>query len=407
MIATLVSPVHDDPRTPRNALTSMLAGLLGFVLLFSPYLIPGRDTAPRLTDLIGGILWILVPALLLTGHRLHRARSLRLLLVVWLVLAWVLRDAFLYGINPEVAQLRWMLAIPCAYLLATLCVDPALRRCIAIGIFCGAVGNLWVVAMQAMGHNDLMIALGLTSPRFDHWWVQVSGVDVVRPVGMWGHPNASAGVIALALPAALGAAEGRRSELRWLLAGLAVVMLGSALTLTRSSAVVGALVVLAWIFFSRGTVSRPARLALLGAFVIGGIVVGPPGGWERWTSGRNATNESGRQLATTAAFQLAVEHPLGIGAEYQVALRESTGGIPATHNAWLYLALLAGLPLTILMLGATLRLAFRLGGHARLEVWVAITLLGIAMFEEYFRTPIVQILALYLLATDLPRDAQP
>ena len=406
MIATAASPPHESTTTHHDSTSSWLAGVLGFVLLFSPYLIPGRDTAPRLTDLLGGILWILVPALLLTGHRLHRARSLRLLLVVWLVLAWVLRDAFVYGFNPQIAQIRWVLAIPCAYLLATLCVDPALRRCIAIGMFWGAVGNLWVVAMQLFGHNDLMISLGLTSPRFDQWWVQVGGVDIVRPVGMWGHPNASAGVIALALPAALGAAEGRRSELRWLLAGLAVVMLGSALTLTRSSAVVGGLVAVVWTFFSRGAVSRPARLGLLGLFLIGGIVVGPPGGWERWTSARNATNESGRQLATTAAFQIAVEHPLGIGAGYQVALREATGGIPATHNAWLYLALLAGLPLTCLLLAATLRLALHLGGHARLEVWVAITLLGIAMFEEYFRTPIVQILALYLLATDLPKEAR-
>ena len=406
MMVTSALHAHESAPTHRKAGISALAGFLGFGLLFSPYIIAGRDSAPRLTDLVGGILWLLVPALLLTGHRLHRARSLRLLVVVWLVLAWVLRDAYLYGLNPQTAQVRWVLAIPYAYLLATLSIDPAHRRRIAIGIFWGAVGNLWVVGMQLMGHNDLILSLGLTSPRFDQWWVHVRGVDIVRPVGMWGHPNASAGVIALALPAALGAGEGRRSELPWLLAGLAVAMLGSALTLTRSAALVGGFVALTWIFLSRGAVSRQARLGLLGVFLIGGILVGPPGGWDRWTSGSNATNQFERQLATQAALQLAVEHPLGLGSGYQVALREATGGIPATHNAWLYLALVAGLPLTLLVLGATLRLALRLRRHARLEVWVAITLLGLAMFEEYFRAPIVQILALFLLATDLPKDAQ-
>ena len=84
MIVTSALHAHESAPAHRKAGISALAGFLGFGLLFSPYIIAGRDSAPRLTDLVGGILWLLVPAVLLTGHRLHRARSLRLLVVVWL-----------------------------------------------------------------------------------------------------------------------------------------------------------------------------------------------------------------------------------------------------------------------------------------------------------------------------------
>ncbi len=375
------------------------AWLLGFIILFNPYLVPGAESAPRLTDLVGAGLWALLAARLLTGRTLHLPTLARLGMVVALVLLWALRDAARAGLAPDVAQVRWILAAAHGYFLWLLARGPATRKPLVLGLGWGAVANLGVVALQGAGMTDLTVALGLASPRFESRWALVGGVVEVRPFGMWGHPNASSGVIALCLPLVLGLVDEGRLGARWIVAGLGVTFLGSALTLTRSGMLVGALLLGVWALGGRQTPrQRMARLSVVLLLAAVGAAVGPPGGWERWTDSRTASNRGERLHATLGSLDLAFANPAGLGAGYQETLLR-TVGIPATHNAWMYLALLAGLPLALLVLAAVAGHALSLARRRSVEAWLALAMLGLFLFEEYFRATAFQILALWLVAT--------
>ena len=378
----------------------LAAWFLGFTVLFSPYLIPGSESSPRLTDLVGMGLWALLAAALLLGRALDVRTLGRLLPLLVLALLWVMRDALRVGTNPSAAQVRWLLVPAYGYVLWHLARAPETRRALVLGMFWGAAANLGVVALQRFGFTDLTIALGLASPRFEARWALVGGVVEVRPFGMWGHPNASSGVIAIGFPLVLGLIDEGRLRAGWMAAGLALVFGGSALTLTRSGMVVGGLLFVVWALGGAPTPrQRRARLGLVGAMVAAAAVVGPPGGWQRWLDPGTSTNQSERTHATAAAFELAVSHPAGLGDAFQAALIERTGGIPATHNAWLHFALTAGLPLTALVLAVVAGHAVTLAGRRTVEGWLALGMAGLFFFEEYFRASAFIILAGWLAAT--------
>jgi hypothetical protein len=141
-----------------------------------------------------------------------------------------------------------------------------------------------------------------------------------------------------------------------------------------------------------------ARLSVMLLLAAVGVAVGPPGGWERWTDSRTAGNRGERLHATLGSLDLALSSPAGLGAGYGETLLR-TVGIPATHNAWMYLALLAGLPLALLVLAAVAGHALSLARRRSVEAWLALAMLGLFLFEEYFRATAFQILALWLVAT--------
>ena len=101
---------------------------------------------------------------------------------------------------------------------------------------------------------------------------------------------------------------------------------------------------------------------------------------------------------TIRALELAFRNPLGIGAEYQGRLAAMTAsGLEATHNAWLYLALVAGLPLALYMFFALTRQAVSLFSRSAIEGWLALQVIGLFFFEEFYRIPVFMIITLWLI----------
>jgi hypothetical protein len=397
--APAASPAPAHP--PFSALRGSAAWLLGFVVLFNPYLVPGSASSPRLSDLVGAGLWALLLVRLLTGRPVHLRVAGRLMVALLLILGWVLRDVVQRGAVADVFQVRWLLALSHGYFFWLLARDPVTRYALVIGLCWGTVGNLAVVAMQWSGLLDLTISLGFASPNFQRTWTPLAGAIEERPFGMWGHPNATSGVIALCVPLVLGLIDEGRLRTRWLWAAFGVVFLSSTMTLTRSGIVISAVVFAVWILGpGQTTRQRGARMLLI--VLVGGAaaLLGPPGGWERWTDGRTAANQGERLETTLVALSLAAEHPLGIGADYQTDLVRASGGlVAATHNAWMHLALVAGAPLAVLVMASILRHAAALVFRRSIEGWLAVSMMGILLFEEYFRVLVFQILALWLLAT--------
>jgi hypothetical protein len=159
------------------------------------------------------------------------------------------------------------------------------------------------------------------------------------------------------------------------------------LTYTRSGLLASLLVFGLWAFHphvaQRTRLVRLAGVAALAAMV---LVVGPPGGWDRWTNDSASGNAEERLLTTIASLELAAANPLGLGLAYEDRLAAATNGVRATHNSWIFMALAGGLPLALLLLA-------RFASHAvatllarrTMEGWLAIQCFGLFMFEEYFR----------------------
>lgn len=391
------------PEQPRFLLFAKSYGwLLGFALVFNPYLIPSEaEGAPRLSDLIGIVLWGLVMLRCITGYKYGVRFPSELKLATGLIFVWLLRyllvgESLLNGVGP----VRWLLAVPYAYALYRIACDPIQRTAMAAGLCLGIVGNLGVLGLQSAGYSDLMIQRGLSSGRWGTVWIATAGESAFRAQGMWGHPNASAGVIAICLPIICGLVDEGRIKPRWIIGAWLILLASSALTFTRSGIVVSAIVSVVWAFAAiRGGRYVWAKMAVLSITILGVVLIGPPGGWPRWLNSEDfAENSADRAESTWHSVQLAFYHPLGIGSNYSQELARSTSsGIEATHDAWLFLALIAGLPLALYLLLGLVRRAARLFGRPGIEGWLALQLLGLFFFEEFFRVPLFAILTLWLL----------
>ncbi|MGI8765841.1 MAG: O-antigen ligase family protein [Gemmatimonadaceae bacterium] len=378
------------------------AWLLGFFVLYSPYVLPSRaEQSPRVTDVLGVALMTALAIRFFT-RGLNTRATVKLLLVALLVLPWILRELFQPGGGlSDVLPLRWLLALPYAYVLWQMARDPSTRYALAFGLFWGAVANLGVVALQAAGYSDVAVNLGLASGRWATRWGGLAGEAAVRPNGMWGHANASTGVIALCFPVVCGLVDEGRLSRWWVPVGLLVVGIASAVTLTRSATIVSVLVLVLWAsryWRTPGQLAVPAAIVALATAVL--FLVGPPGGWERWQDPNHlSANAVERVNSTLSSLDFALEHPLGIGSDYNVFTWDVTGGVGATHNAWVFLAVVAGIPLTLVIAAGVVRQALVLRRRRTIEGWLALQCLGLFLFEEFFRNSVFTILALWLFLT--------
>lgn len=377
------------------------AWFLGFAVLFDPYLKASEtEGALKLTDLIGLMLIGALVIRLVTGYRYRVRFPSNFKLVLGLVAVWFAREWFVSGSIEGVEPIRWLLAVPYAYALYRLACNRSTRYVLAIGICWGAVANLAVVVLQVAGYEDLAVNLGLASGRWVDTWISSPEEISLRPTGMWGHPNATAGVIALCFPILCGLIDEGRLKPLWVVAGWLVVFVASALTFTRSGVVISCLLFLLWTLASFKTRRYLiSKISLLVASVGGLMLIGPPGGWWRWLDQQNLSENSGDRMETTIrALELAFRNPLGIGAEYQGRLAAMTAsGLEATHNAWLYLALVAGLPLALYMFFALTRQAVSLFSRSAIEGWLALQVIGLFFFEEFYRIPVFMIITLWLI----------
>lgn len=384
----------------RARLDRVLAWALGFVTLFSPYLLPGAgDASPRLGDAVSGGIFGLAVLQLLRGRRVRTRVAARLGVVGCLLLVWMARDAVLHGTPPAIMPIRWVLALPYVYLLASYAARAETRFALGFGLFAGAVANLGVVWAQANGYEELLLQFGLTSSRWRARWVVVGGVAEVRPVGMWGHPNSSSGVIAIGFPILLGMVDEGRLRTWWVGVAFALVALSMQLTYTRSGLLASLVVFGVWAFHPHVRLTtRLARLAAAVGLLGVVVVVGPPGGWDRWTNSSASGNAEERLLTTITSLEMAATHPLGLGLAYEDALAAATNGVRATHNAWIFIALAGGLPIAFLLLAYFVRHVLALLERRTMEGWFALQCFGLFMFEEYFRATPFLYLGLALVA---------
>jgi O-antigen ligase len=118
---------------------------------------------------------------------------------------------------------------------------------------------------------------------------------------------------------------------------------------------------------------------------------------DRFAGGSEMSENAGERADTMmTAIGLIVEHPFGMGAAYTYEM-EAKVGLEATHNAFLQLTLLGGLPLslaiTLLLVASAKGVLHR---DARLESWLAAYLCMVFFFETAFFISSIPALTLWL-----------
>jgi hypothetical protein len=334
--------------------------------------------------------------LLLMGFRLSKHLLVRIFFCGVLLIPMFWNGLLLGGSTPLVSAVRWLSGFGWAMGLMWMSRHRVLRSVIFKGVIVGTVGALGVVVLQALGFLQLTMDFGLT-PRdaavdkfyFSFW----------RVPGMEGHVNGSAAVVSLSVPIALGLVSEGRASRKWIVAALAVALAGSALTLNRSSIVVTSTTLIVWILFaSDRSISKGWKLSVIIIAIAILIAYGPPGGWQRWQFVENLGQSRNLQVrleTTLTALKMSLQNPLGVGEVYKSYL-ESRSGYSATHNAFLQLALLAGLPITLWVVWKLSIRAFSLFKEGSIEAFLCLHMLGLFFFEEYFGNTTLIILVAWM-----------
>jgi hypothetical protein len=380
----------------------VIAFTIGAALCFNPYIARSEsEGAPRLSDLIAVALTAVLLLRWTAGFRYRVRFPASFIVTTALLLLWIGREWVTARTLSSTDPIRWCLAIPYAYALHRFACTRRTRVPLMIGLTVGAAANVIVLAMQTFGLSEVAVQLGFASARWANIWITGGGEAALRPSGMWGHANATAGVIALGFPIVCGLVDEKRIRPWWIVAAWLVVFACSVFTFTRSGVIAAGIVFLVWTAraLRSGRYVR-WKLLLVAIGVAGVVFIGPPGGWWRWAGEPEVgENLGGRAETTLRAFDLALHNPLGLGAQYQERLGALTSsGIGATHNAWLYLSLVAGLPLAIWVLQGTIRRLTALVHFSVVETWLALALVTLSFFEEFFRVPVFPVIALWLLA---------
>jgi hypothetical protein len=248
---------------------------------------------------------------------------------------------------------------------------------------------------------DVLVKLAIYSGKDIHDFVY-------RAYGIFGHPNGAAGCVLVGVPVLIGAIhEGRLP--RWSIL-FALVLMGTVFYLTKSrgSLIVSGALVAYWLYSQ----TRGIRLPLVLTGVLAILVVLTAGGLETdWVDGvlldrfRDsdgiAVNAADRWWTIATSLDLIMQNPLGMGSAY-VAPLETATGTSATHNAYLELALMGGVPLMVLVVLRLVKAAARLFTPWRpVEAWLAAYFLGIFAFETYFLQNTVQVMTLWLVISPL------
>lgn len=321
--------------------------------------------------------------------------------VVFLPVIWCGLALFGIADRDTLAQgVRWILAVPWALTLLTFArCEPDRTRFIK-GIAVGCLMNVVVVVAQYFGVDGPLQRFGFSSFGERLVWV---GKQVRMP-GLHGAPSSSSAVISLVAPATLWLYLRDRVQILWPVVGFGAAAVGMHLTSSRSPLL---MVALSTLLALAVTFTRRRALGLW-AFGMGValpllLVVGPPGGWVRWTdSGDTMVNVSDRWLSNVSAMELTLQHPLGMGVDGGRRALFTDTGIQATHNAWLEAALVFGIPLALAIAVVFLAGLWGLRHGWRSDAfWPALVtfhLSGLFLFEEHLNNPTFIILTVWLAA---------
>jgi hypothetical protein len=163
-----------------------------------------------------------------------------------------------------------------------------------------------------------------------------------------------------------------------------------------------------WLWCQTRGARFPLVLAGL-AIVLGVLTAGGLGtGWdgkvllERFLDMDGISVNAGDRWWTIAtSLDLMLWNPLGMGSAYVEPLATATG-TSATHNAYLELALMGGIPIMVLVVVRLVKAAAGLFTPWRpVEAWLAAYLLGIFAFESYFLQVNVPLMTLWLVISPL------
>ncbi len=225
----------------------------------------------------------------------------------------------------------------------------------------------------------------------------------VRIPGLHGQHNASATIISLAIPAVFFLYFRRKCSLAVVMGTLLGFLVALHLTSTRSPLIVA----IPAVVYAFVAAHEAGRGVILGAVLLAVVVplvavVGPPGGWSRWSDTEAIHANAGeRANSTLGAMELAIGNPAGFGVTRgKEQLADATGSL-ATHNAFLQASVHLGMPLALAVLAGMIAVILRgLGGPDGplfLEGLLAFQTAGVFMFEEHLNNPSFVILACWFV----------
>jgi hypothetical protein len=386
------------------------AALLAGIIVTFPGTMPGigDGNGPRTTDLMNLVCAGLLVVAVFRSAGLHRAIYGAVL--VWaLTVPWIFMEIYALGGVPDPAVqrllIRWILCGCSAYFVAVLAGTPVLRQRFLCGLLIGiALSSLTLLYdFLTFSPEDLPIEQLVTLAIYN-------GKDIYdfiyRAYGIFGHPNGAAGCLLIGVPLLIGAIQEGRAP-RWSIA-FGLLLMGGVFYLTKSRGplIVSAALVGYWLWFQTRGVRLPLMLAgviavlgVLSALAAGGLGARGDGILlERFLDLDSISVNAGDRWWTIAtSLDLLLANPLGMGSAYVEPLDRATG-TSATHNAYLELALMGGVPLVVLVVVRLIKAAARLfTSWQPVEAWLAAYLLGIFAFESYFLQIGIQLTTLWLV----------
>lgn len=386
------------------------AALLAGIIVTFPGAIPsiGDGNGPRTTDLLNLVCAGLLVVAVFRSAGLHRAIYGSVL--VWaLTMPWTFIEIYALGGGPDPAVqrllIRWILCGCSAYFIAVLAGTPGLRPRLLCGLLIGIALSSLTVLYDSLTFSpedlpiEQLVNLAIYNGKDIHDFIY-------RAYGIFGHPNGAAGCLLIGVPLIIGSIQEGRAP-RWSIA-FALLLMGGVFYLTKSRGplIVSAALVAYWLWSRTRGVRLPLMLAGVTAVlgILSGLAAEGLGArgdgslLERFLDLDSiAINAGDRWWTIATSIDLLLANPLGMGSGYVGPLDRATG-TSATHNAYLELALMGGIPLLVLVVVRLIKAAAHLfTSWQPVEAWLAAYLLGIFAFESYFLQIGIQLVTLWLV----------
>ncbi len=357
----------------------------------------------RLTEILAVLALVCAMWRIATSGNVHPVVRLYGPLLL-LTLSWVVAEVYFGSFTPtefagRMLVVRWIEAFPIAYCLVVFSAEETGRRILALGMLAGVIADLILLFL-----DDQVFSV-THKPLFDTTTLITFAAGEYRAAGIFGHPNGAAIGTLLLVPLVIGLIRERRIPRLFIFALIPATIEVFLLTKTRGASSAAILLVLLSIF----RIFRPRTILLMCAatFIFGLSIITLQSAslldddatkviTERFDRPAEMDeNLTGRLDTMVTAIQLIAEHPLGMGSSYMYQM-EAKVDFEATHNAFLQLALLGGIPLA---LAVTVPLLVAAAGcfkrESRLESWLAAYLCMAFCFETAFFLPMIPALTLW------------
>ncbi|MFW6015703.1 MAG: O-antigen ligase family protein [bacterium] len=378
----------------RNKINIMIPFFLGFLIIMNIYLFSFSGVLFRITDVLGILMYIILFFNILTNKVQKQIFYIIIIscpFIIWIFVSFILNDSETISMS-----IRWILALPWGYYIYKFCKSEYTKTFLVYGMIVGILVNLLILLIQYLGFLNITELLGLSLPNDKYMTVN----NNIRVPGMHGHPNASSAVISLVIPMVLYLVYKYNLNSIYIIFSLGVLYLGGQFTSTRTPIVVSIMLLVSF-FISRFRYYRTHKiiLVLMMISIIFISLVGPPGGWDRWLDSKNYNvNSQGRMDTILHSIQMIIDYPLGVGLKNY----RNLSGFAASHNAFLQLSIIYGLPISLFIIIILLIFPFFLFlkySNLLLESIFSVQIIGLFMFEDHFHNPTFIILTCWFIIT--------